>query len=205
MLKKYLLAGAAIAMVTVAHAVPRTMFMNGLSGGINAGYQANKAPEAKYSEYNTPTAGAHIDYNRIVSSGIFLGSGLEVNYAFNKGRLIQPDVFNGSDIRTLRRTATGVLTLRGGMISGRAAYEINGSLIVTKWKSQGKDATTKFLNRIRPGFAPGAAITVALDETKKMSVGVAYRYEIYSKGSRADNPLPRYNAHVALVKLSYHL
>jgi hypothetical protein len=204
MLKKYLLAGAVIVMATVANAIPRTTFMNGLSGGINAGYQANKAPTAKYSEYSTPTAGIHIDYNRIISSATFLGSGLEVNYAFKKGRLVQPDAFNGSDIRTLKRTFTGVLTLRGGVISGRIAYEVNGALLVTQWRSQGKDAVTKALNRLRPGFAPGAGVTVALDEQKKMSIGAVYRYEIYSKGSTAPNPVPRYNAHVVLVKFNYH-
>ncbi|MEI8295756.1 MAG: hypothetical protein WCG04_04460 [Alphaproteobacteria bacterium] len=224
MLKKYLLVGVVIAITTVAHAItPRTTFMNGLSGGFNAGYQANKSKVAAYTVYNTPTAGIHIDYNRIVSNNAFmisgntfLGSGLEVNYAFNSGNKIQPDVFNDSDIRTVKRRFTGVLTLRGGVVSGRTAYEVNGSLLVTKWSSQGNDITTKILSRLRAGFAPGTGVTFALDDSKRTSIGLAYRYEMYLKGSNAafypdsnsvngiSLAVPRHNAHVALVKFNMH-
>jgi len=208
MLKKYLLAGVVIVTTTAAYAAPRSTFMNGLSGGMSAGYQANKIPDAKALGYNSPTAGLHIDYNRIISSTVFLGSGLEFNYAFAKGKKYLPDILNASDIRTLTRTFTALLTLRGGIVSGRIAYELNGSLILTKWKTQGKDIVINSFTRYRsgftPGFAPGFAVTVALDEAKKMSIGVGYRYEIYPKSHTANPPALRYNAHVAVVKFNFH-
>lgn len=204
MLKKCLLAALVITVTTVAHAIPHITFMNGLSAGVNAGYQANKIPDWKVMNYNSPTAGVHLDYNRIISSGTFLGSGLEFNYGFAKGKKYQTDVFNPNDWRTLSRTFTALLTLRGGIVSGRAAYELNGSLIVTKWKTPGKDAVAKRWDRYRPGFAPGVAVTVALDDAKKMSISVGYRYEIYPKGHKADLPVARLNAHVAFAKFNFH-
>lgn len=219
--KKYLLAGVSIAitvvvstMTTVAHAlIPRTTFMNGLSGGVNVGYQANKVPKnlslfGTTLSYNAPVTGIHIDYNRIISSNTFLGSGLEANYAFSSGKTLEPGF-------SLKRTYTAALTLRGGIISGRVAYEINGAFLAAKWQCPKQYFNAPALNRIRPGFAPGVGMTVALDDTKKMSVSAVYRYEIYPKGANAavypdgsmagsNYAVPRLNAHVALIKFNVH-
>lgn len=186
-------------------------FMDGPSAGIHYKYQKHKFtyPGAQtdtekkvYSDlftHNSQATGFHFDYNRPLTNTVFIGAGIEADYALNK----KSDAFT-----TVRDTFSGAVTLRVGISSGLMALDVSGSLVGVNVKYTEKDTkgNTRTTKQFRPGFAPGIGMTVKVGE--HMSLGAVYRYEFY-KEATADmkaNVLSdkRIRSHTGLVKLSYH-
>lgn len=208
MIKKYLVMIAALgtamvgtagatantsSMSSTSAAAARSSFIQGWFIGLNPGYQINKINgQGKSANFNSPSIGAHFDYNHLVSNPLFLGVGLDANYCLKSKK-----VDGGGK---LRKELSGALTGRLGVVSGPVAFNVNVAVLVTGFKAtkangQGTESQS------RTGFAPGVGITFCV--AKNVSAGINYRYEIYPK--RKGGTKPRIDSHNIFAKISYNL
>lgn len=211
MIKKSLIAALALG---VAGTCADAKFMDGASAGLDLGYQFNKGKFSsnnisKSNTFDSPVLGAHFDFNKFISQTMYAGVGLEGSYAFKEKKVNVSGSAAGitsSGTVKLRRDFTGALTARLGTVMGPVAFDVNGALVATNYKAKVNGTVTKAgvtknfsksNSEFRFGFAPGIAVTTEV--AKNVSVGLAYRYEIYSKkdGLKLD-------AHVVMAKVSYH-
>lgn len=173
-------------------------FMNGPSVGLNLGYhfnsaQAMKNPPTKLDNYGNSDLGLHFDYNSTLSQVLFMGTGLEIGCALN-----HPKIKVSNDKVTFKRTVSGAGVFRIGTTAGPVAFDVNGAILFAQWKFGNRQSPSQTQERLRFGFGPGVAATVAF--APYVSCGLAYRFETYPKGSSA----PRFEGHLVLLKLNYH-
>lgn len=188
MIKKSLMAVLALG---IAGNCADAKFMDGSSAGLNVGYQFSKAKEA-HANFNSPALGAHFDFNKFISGTMYAGVGLDGIFAFKDKKFVDED----GDSQKINRNFTGALTARLGTTMGPVAFDVNGALLGTQLKVKHFDGSKSY-SKFRMGFAPGIAMTTEV--AKNVSLGLAYRYEMYPKKDGL-----RLNSHSVMLKASYH-
>lgn len=139
---------------------------NGLSGGINTGYQLNTTKADKVFEkisgtvnrfdFHSQAVGAHIDYDYLISDAIFVGAGLDINHApkitqhthktMKEGDTTYMQL--GAHLRTTRNELSGksqflfskklatAFTVRTGVVLGDVAFDVNAAVMRSTFRKK---------------------------------------------------------------------